>query len=215
MTAPRVHLKCDLIYEIHVHGSAEPHQSCKLRCVCCWVPTDLSVLATLSSTSLECTQTPSLLSSFYHKGAHFVNEQPTANSMMVFPVTFTQLDSPSRRQGLRKELVRVTTARWAEVWEKNSRELSFFFHESPRRNHPFLLCSCLPSLYGHIGFCSAGKFYYFCCSAPALLFFVAMNRDTLVCLCHFPTAIHHKGPHELHPVLHPPFLLLLTMAFLV
>lgn len=112
----------------------------------------------------------------------------------------------------------IATARWAEVWGgKGSENFPFFFfHESPRRSHPSRLCSCLPSLYGHIGFCSAGKFYCFCCSAPAsfFFFFVAMNKNHSSLSVPFPNC--NSGVLMSFTLSsHPPFLLLLTMAFLV
>lgn len=94
------------LWEFHIHGSAGPHPSCKLRCLCCWVPTDLACWQ-LSSTSSKCTQTPGLLSLLLPQRSSFCEWAATANSRMVFPVTFAQgLDSrPAGRPGLRKRLV--------------------------------------------------------------------------------------------------------------
>lgn len=205
-----------------MHGSAGPHQSCKLRCVCCWVPTDLARWQ-LSSTSLECTQTPGLLSLLLSQRSSFCEWTATANGMMVFPVTFARgLDSrPAGRQGLRKRLVHwlPQPAGLKSGEEKTQRTFLFFFfffHELPQRSHPSRPCSCLPSLYGHIGFCSAEKFYCFCCSAPAsFFFFVAVNKNHSSLSVPFPDCNSGVLMSFTLSSPHTPFLLLLTMAFSV
>lgn len=169
--------------------------------MCCRVPTDRACWQ-LSSISLECTQTR-LLS----QRSSFCEWTATANSGMVFPVTFARrLDSrPAGRQGLRKRLVHwLPQPAGLRSGEERAQKTLPFFRESPQRSHPSHLRSFLSSLCGQIGFCSAGKFYCSCCSCFCFFFFFLELWIIIVLVFLAISQQQFWGPHELPPLPAPP-----------